>query len=167
MLETGTFPCGVLGHTEIRYGPQINSRCGVGWRCPILCCGVDWRIIDLWCSRRPSPTITKREIPHGRRLFLATVTEVGHHTLINSHDSAMFDLFWIISTHAYFLWISKIDDSNSHNPGVRFIQKCSKSWISHPFLRGWADVRFGGVFGLWTLFVFKFLDSSKTFFQIW
>ena len=36
---------------------------------------------------------TKREIPHGRRLFLITVAEVGHHTLINIHDSAMCDPF--------------------------------------------------------------------------
>ena len=68
---------------------------------PLLWCG--WRIIDLWCSRRPSSSITKREISHGRRLFLITVAEVGHHTLINIHDSAMCDPFWIISNHAYFL----------------------------------------------------------------
>ena len=107
MLETGTFPCGVLGHTEIRNGSQISSRCGVGWRCPILCCGVDWRIIDLWCSRRPSSSITKREISHGRRLFLITVAEVGHHTLINIHDSAMCDPFESFRTMFIFFKLIK------------------------------------------------------------
>ena len=126
MLETGTFPCGVLGHTEIRNGSQISSRCGVGWRCPILCCGVDWRIIDLWCSRRPSSSITKREISHGRRLFLITVAEVGHHTLINIHDSAMCDPFWIISNHTYFLQIDKMHDSNSHNPAWDLFKSVQK-----------------------------------------